>query len=591
MESLPTDRQDLIRRVQQIIHDCEASQGRRANLYRSINLACETGRMDGSQAIFNLLYAHIDRLASHLYSPVELRFAITFDEDYGPGMNAKAKRAAKLLTMDWQRSNTDLMFGQGVFDSLKYGSVILKQWPTIGPNGRVRHNAKLVKPWHFGVYNERIQDLTDEQPAMVETIAMTMPEVWARIRRMPNARALYQKIDGNAGQRQATEVDLGFYHQVIPTAQIQFSNQQIPGGIVSVTSPANQALYGATVTAKTVIMKEVWVWDRDDWAAIQFIEPDILIEPQVKLRNILFSDREDGPRRRTLRVVGGNDPDEDDGTDARHPYTKIQVNQADDFWGRSELADLVLPQDYLATTAEDGRRLMGLTIDKLLGFVGWEGDIAEVYGDMRRAGYVAIPDANAKIQDLTPQFPAELRPMMETIIQNMERIGGFDNLLSGRGEPGVRAGNQASTMLRAASPRLRDRSLLVERQCASAADLWLSIREAKDGRVYWADGSTEQARTASQFYLGDLPDDRFVTVDSHSSSPIFADDHAAQAAFALKAGVIGPEDWLEDSTLPNKDVKLERLRGREQAQQKRLEELMHRDPEAAEKLMAGGRKR
>ena len=587
MDTLPTNERELLSRVQNIIEDCRASQRVRSNLYRGINLAIETGRMDGSQAIFNLLYAHVDRLASHLYSPVDLRFSIMFDEDYGAEWTAKAKRAAKLLTQDWKRSNTDLIFGDGVFEALKYGTVILKQWPSVTSSGRVVHNSKLVFPWMFGVYNERRTDLTAEQPAMVETVALTMPEVWRRVRMMPDAEKIYRRIEGSAGQRQAGELDLGFYHQVIPSAQIQFDNLQIPGGVVSVTSPANQALYGAIVKAKVVLMHEVWVWDRDDWATIQIIEPDIIIEPRVKLRNILFSEAGDvGSKRRKRRDDNAND--NDDG-DARHPYTQIQINRtADNFWGRSEISDLLLPQDFLASTAEDGRRMLQLQVDKILAFTGWEGDMDEVYGNFKRTGWISIPDQNSKIQDVTPPFPAELPRTMDSIMANMERIGGFDNLLSGRGEPGVRAGNQASTMMKAASPRLRDRSLLAERQCSTAADLWLAIREAKDGRLYWADGTNDKSREATQFFLGDIPDDRFVTVDSHSGSPIFADDHAQEGAFALKSGVIGPEDWLEDSTLPNKEVKLERLKQREAQHKQQVDELIKKDPEAAEKLLAGG---
>ena len=51
--------------------------------------------------------------------------------------------------------------------------------------------------------------------------------------------------------------------------------------------------------------------------------------------------------------------------------------------------------------------------------------------------------------------------MLDMIIRMFEMIGGFDNILSGRGESGVRAGVHANTMLKTASPRLRDRSLLV----------------------------------------------------------------------------------------------------------------------------------
>ena len=96
--------------------------------------------------------------------------------------------------------------------------------------------------------------------------------------------------------------------------------------------------------------------------------------------------------------------------------------------------------------------------------------------------------------------------MMDKIISYMEKIGGFDNVLSGQGETGVRSRNHFEGMKQTASPRLRDRALLVERQCAIAADFWLRVCEAKDGRKYWTDGSTPERRAATEFLLDDLPD-------------------------------------------------------------------------------------
>src|ERR1700679_1327674 len=97
--------------------------------------------------------------------------------------------------------------------------------------------------------------------------------------------------------------------------------------------------------------------------------------------------------------------------------------------------------------------------------------------------------------------------------------------MEGKGEPGVRAESHASTLMKTASPYLRDRALLVERQVATAADTTLSLKEAKDGRNYWVDGSSIATMDQTQFKLTDLPEDWRVSVDSHSSSPIFSDEN------------------------------------------------------------------
>jgi hypothetical protein len=132
----------------------------------------------------------------------------------------------------------------------------------------------------------------------------------------------------------------------------------------------------------------------------------------------------------------------------------------------------------------------------------------------------------------------------------------------------VRAGVHADTLLKTGSPRLRDRSLLIERQCAAAADDTLAIVQAKDATVYWTDADKGE----TDFLLSQLPEDRQIAVDSHSSSPIYHDDHAQLIAWGVKSGVLGPEDAIEDLPFPNKDQKLRRLKHRQEERQKLMVE-------------------
>ena len=122
---------------------------------------------------------------------------------------------------------------------------------------------------------------------------------------------------------------------------------------------------------------------------------------------------------------------------------------------------------------------MGLQIDKIIGVTGDAGITDEIYSQMRVSGYMNLPPGS-DIKDITPKLPAELIPMLKFCIEMVNTLGGFPELLQGKGEPGVRAGSHASMLMKTASPSLRDRSLLVERQCATCADLTLQIMEAKD---------------------------------------------------------------------------------------------------------------
>ena len=227
--------------------------------------------------------------------------------------------------------------------------------------------------------------------------------------------------------------------------------------------------------------------------------------------------------------------------------------------------------------------MFNLQIDKILAFDG-EGVMDEQYDQMRAAGYFNLGQGGG-VKDLTPPFPSEGLPFLDKLISFMEMIGGMDNLLSGRGEPGVRAGNHAGMLMKTASPRMRDRALLIERQCASAADFWLRVCEAKDGRNYWTDGSDAEKREATSFLLADLPDDRRVVLDSHSASPVFQDDHAQLVSWGLDHGIADAHYAVDHLPFPDKDALHHGIKERQIAQQKMLEDLKQRDPEGYVKLL------
>ena len=117
---------------------------------------------------------------------------------------------------------------------------------------------------------------------------------------------------------------------------------------------------------------------------------------------------------------------------------------------------------------------------------------------------------------------------------------------------------QAATLARNSSPRMRDRALLVERQCAELGDFALKMLQAKDAEVFKA--------SKLEFMLNQLPDDAKVTVDSHTSSPVYQED-SERKAFALhKAGAIDAEDLIMLTHPMHEDTLRARAKQRAEAQ-------------------------
>lgn len=575
MIPVPDSQREILALANDLIEQCRVSVGMRSAYCRLMNSIAETGRYDGTKALLNLLPGHLDRTASHLFSPVELKFGMDFENPYPKDIYDKASQAAKVLSRTWERHDTDLMFGQGVFDALKYGGVLLKQWAQEeGPDRTPAYYAKLVMPWQFGVYNEAETDIS-RQPCLCETTSMTLPEVWRRIYHLPNAKKLFERIKSHTQKGTSTSDPQSYFHQVLSTSQIntgvQGMTRPLPGGIVQLNNDPNYAIMGPQVSAPTVTVHELWVQDEEDYTTIIMVEPDIIIAPLFKKQNLLISNSR------------------------MQPYRLIQPNKVTNwFWGRSELTDLIEPQGLLSTFCDDMKRLVGLQIDKILAFSGNSGITDEVYGQMRAAGYVSL-EQGSSVNDLTPKFPSELMPVIQFLIGEIHAVGGFPPVMQGQGEAGVRAGSHANTLMKTASPTLRDRALIVERDCEKCADLTATLMEAKDAKFYWtkADDPMKDVE-ATKFLLSELPPDWRVTVQSHSSSPIFADDNAQLIFAGKKMGTVDDEYVLDHLPFPDKEQAKVALRARQAAKAAETKMMFEKFPEMAEKValkqVTGGRR-
>jgi hypothetical protein len=570
---VPTGKRELVDFAMTTVEQCRVSAGQRAAECRKMNAIAETGRYDGSKALINMMNAHLERSAAHLFSPVELKFTVDFENKYPKFEMERAAVAGTLLTRHWERANVDILFGRGVFEALKYGWCGMKQWSqTHGAEGRdqrITYHEKLVMPWQFGVYNEAENDI-NAQHALCETTLQTMPQIWRRICLLPGAEKLFERIRAHAQTGASMSEMSNTFHQVLSTSQLNTglsgSTSPMPGGIVQLGNEPNFSMMGPQVSAPVVQVHEIWVQDGKDYTTILLIEPDIIVSPLIIGEGAI----------QTSNLLIQNS--------GLQPYRAIQPNEVTNwFWGRSEMVDLIEPQSLLSTMCEDSKRLMGLQVDKLLGFTGENGMTDEMYANARLAGYFNLTQGS-DIKDLTPKFPPELQPFIQWLITEINELGSFPEIMQGKGEPGVRAGTHADTLLKTASPTLRDRSLIVERQCAMHADLTLDIRSAKDHHNYWTDGTSASKADETKFTLSQLPEDSRVTVDSHSSSPIFANENEQLIWAALKAGVVDDEYVLSNLNFPNREAAILAARERKVQKAQFTQQLLRDYPEVGEKV-------
>lgn len=563
---IPDKKQDLLKFANEHIEACRSSVHARAAFCRWISMIVAMGRDSARKSLINMMYDYLDWYQSNLFSPVHLHFMLDYENEYPKHQLERAQVVGRSITKHWAKSNTDMMFAQGVFAASEYGSCFLKQWvEEEGPERVPSFQKRLVMPWQFGVYREDESEL-DKQSVLCETIYLTLPEVWRRIWHLPEAEKLFERVKTHAQKGQASDDYNSFVHQVLSTSVLQTAGASIPrsGGIVSVTSDAGYSVIGAELNVDIVKMHELWVQEENDYVTIQLIDPDIIIAPLYKRSNLLVP----GDMQTGLQ-----------------PYTLIQPNpRAGYIWGKSQLEELIEPQGFLSVLADDTKKLSGLQIDKILGLTGFEGDPAEYRDQMHDSGYVNVSQGGT-VTDLTPKMPAEQLQLMKSTMEIINMLGGRPPIMQGQGEQGVRAGSHADTLLKTGSPRLRDSSLLVERQCAQAADLTYQLKRVKEDRTYWVKADAIEDAEKSSFFLHDIPDDGTITVDSHSSSPIFQDDHAQLIAAGLKLGFITPQYAVDHLPLADKDILKSQLKEKQQQQAQFMQQLKQSNPEIFEKMI------
>jgi hypothetical protein len=279
------------------------------------------------------------------------------------------------------------------------------------------------------------------------------------------------------------------------------------------------------------------------------------------------------------------------------------------FWGRSEIANVWKTQSMLNGRIDNVDKMYRQNADPARSFRGFSGLTEAKARALLSPGAVltdGAPSGTTAIDTHKSEIPQGYLQYLSMIEGWFDEAGGFTAMTNGQGEPGVRAGVHANTLLRTSTPRLRDRALLVEKQVAKVGEVCFSLLEAKDPTVLRAEvgraGSNFFQRLLAlimggasdeveEFTLAQLPDDCSVVVDSHTSSPAFSGE-AEQKAFMLhRSNAIDNIDLIRLTHVPNEDRLIENERERQKDHAKLMMELRKQDPEAWAKAMSGGHKR
>ena len=561
--------QDLEIWVEELTDECMASSEERGMMYARATQIYYTGSYDAKAAIYNKVKPFIDKLAGFLMQPTDVRFAMIYDDTESDSVIERAQLISDKLTSDYRNSDSDVTFGEAVVWALINGAQLLKHTP--------EEKGFCVAPVHpqaFGVLSETTLSL-DEQEAFCHVSYPTITRLRSVLADHPRKNEIMRRIETNAPQHD--EEQTTYFHQMVvgglnPLGDYAGASPRAEAaGIVNVF-PAPTPWKPNRRLTPTVKHCELWIKDRDrdgDYTTIQLIYPDIIIEG-------------DKTRRNLWKIPG------------RHPFVKVQGQTTPGyFWGRSMIADVQMLQDVLNKRLRDLKIMWDRNVNAPQVFSGFTSITEEQYYKIiSEGGFINDPNPNAKASKLLEPPPQNYLEELQFIFQLFDEAAGFTPVMSGQGEPGVRAGVHAQTLVRTSTPRLIDQAARVERQLAESGYLSFRLMQAMDPSIYVTGDSK------IEFTLKTMPDDFQIQVDSHSASPAFAEDNRQVAIALARAGAIDAEDLIHMLHPPGAELLLSRLRQRqkkqaEAAQQEKSEEMIKGVLGFPDKKKAsgGGRKR
>jgi hypothetical protein len=546
----------------EIIDECMVSRETRIDTYRRWKNIFYTGSDNGVPSKRNRCFSHVDKLSSYLFSPADVFFNVEFDDDSQGKWTSMAERASNYLNRQFSRRGCDVVFSQANEWSLVKGATLVKMvWSRGG------FEPWVIQPEFFGVLREDIEDL-DRQDAFVHTFYQTPTQFRRLLGNHPDKTRIMAEVGASFAVRAAEDNETGFRDISsgggFPLAVIGVPGVTTPStqtfGNVDWTTAQEGAMLAPDVISKLIQVYDLWVWndDLEDWSTIRYVEPGVIIEGKYQLRNL-----SDIPKE--------------------HPFVKVCSNTVPGyFWGRSEIANVWQNQRLLTNRLNNADRIYNQQAQPARSVIGGTGITDEkVRALLSPAGVLTDPSPTAKVETYKPDMPQGFMDFIKYLDDAFDEVAGFTAITSGQGEPGVRAGTHANTLLRTSTPRLRDRALLVEKQAAAFGGICLKMLRAKDASVL----ITEDGQ---QFLLDQLPEDASVVVDSHTSSPAFSGDNENKLFALSKVGAIDNESLLEGTHPPRQEQLIARLRKKEKAQAAQMEELKKTDPTQWAKAIGGG---
>jgi hypothetical protein len=547
---------DLGSFVRNITDQCFASRRDRIERNNFFQTYYESGSQDASiPALFNKSYASLDNTESLLYSPVALRFKLSDPEVPNVLNQRKHRIAAAKIRGDCRRAELDSMFSAAVRVALIKGKGFIK----VGVRGKEHTlHGTLIQPEDMGVLRENHVSLDPDMEAFSQRQMITIWQFQRLLKSLNwNDKAERETIDRIRGHQQTSTGDeKGKASAMQITTGGMYPFQPAGSGAPQARGVADwlsgpRPNLSPEIEQSLLPLDETWIWNdrEEDWSTFQMIG-DVLLMGRFQIVNALAYDAD--TKQSTPFLKG------------EHPYREFCPNPVDEyFWGASELRHLVPLQDSLNSRLVGINRMLRKQEDPTRRFIGATGVNQQAVSRYNKpGGYWSDGNPQAKVETDTVTIPPDLHNSVHELERMFDDMVGLPPTSQGKGDAGVRSHRHADSLVRAASPRFKDRALLVERSVEAVGGLILDLKRAHcaDKLIAWvpeAEAGMEgdkpdplmpppaEGLVAVRFTYANLPEDVTVEVDSHSSSPAFSEDAKMLNFDLLKVGAESKDELVE----------------------------------------------
>lgn len=482
----------------------------------------------------NKLGPHIELVSAYLYTEETVRFTIELGQSAPDSELDKVDPLVSDLEDEWNDCGLDALFADAVTWGLVWDSTFIKlRWKN---GGCVPY---LVAPHDIGLYRPDVTHL-DRQEAIAHRYLISRTELQWQLEssQHPSKAAILKAVTAGSVSVESQ------YPQVVRDIMLSNMPANITGtmsGVVDMGMAAAIDNYTPILPPDMLVLVELWIQDDDlpsRWRVVT----------QTEEQSVTIYDRPAYDPKQSKNVfIPGEQP-------FRQVRPRPMIGYA---WGASEVTRLIPLQEAISKRVEDIRHLLSKQVRPSYAGIGLAGDEATIRTALdSESGWIPFPDAGSgKIENLAPKMPEDVFKEVQVLEGYFEEASGISGLMRGRGEPGVRSRGQTDKLAQMGATRIKRRAMITEDSLDDVSTLVLKMKQFYDDRkLHYFDSKTG---TMIPFIAAQFTKDFTCKVDSHSMSPVFAEDNK-QLAFDLHERNVITRERLVDMLKPMQRQKIKR---------------------------------